>query len=448
MCLDSKGIDILGRENTIQDLYNIIQSASKNNAYCSFAIEGNWGIGKTFILEKLEEKLEVEINQETGQNRYFVFHYNCWKYDYYDEPAIAIVSALKDKVDAENCVQIVGTIKDSWKIAKNIVNNMAKEIVKNKIGIDIVQVCDDIVEEGNNRKDKEREFDSLFAFKRTLDHVRKQIKELANDKTVVIVVDELDRCMPNYAIKVLERLHHIFEKIDNVLLIIAVDSNQLNQSIREIYGESVDTEHYLKKFISFNYKIDVGNTQKSAMEKFQNYFQEFIDYQNVEETLIEFMQLSQLEVRTLEKIIEKSKLIHGLICNSKVSNSVLLYEVICSILEYICKNSKDDEVRLDYSGDLYWIPDINLTIYISLDDCIGDGLLQFIKDLVANAEGIQFFMNNNLKSINMSPEGICVGYMDYILAKKKKLKFAPITEVIEDEIEICKRFSDMCKIIN
>ena len=430
MCLDSKGIDILGRENTIQDLYNIIQSASKNNAYCSFAIEGNWGIGKTFILEKLEEKLEVEINQETGQNRYFVFHYNCWKYDYYDEPAIAIVSALKDKVDAENCVQIVGTIKDSWKIAKNIVNNMAKEIVKNKIGIDIVQVCDDIVEEGNNRKDKEREFDSLFAFKRTLDHVRKQIKELANDKTVVIVVDELDRCMPNYAIKVLERLHHIFEKIDNVLLIIAVDSNQLNQSIREIYGESVDTEHYLKKFISFNYKIDVGNTQKSAMEKFQNYFQEFIDYQNVEETLIEFMQLSQLDVRTLEKIIEKSKLIHGLVCNSKVSNS------------------KDDEVRLDYSGDLYWIPDINLTFYISLDDCIGDGLLQFIKDLVANAEGTKFFMNDNLKSINMSPEGICVGYMDYILAKKKKLKFATITEAIKDEIEICKRFSDMCKIIN
>ena len=42
MCLDSKGIDILGRENTIQDLYNIIQRASKNNAYCSFAIEGNY----------------------------------------------------------------------------------------------------------------------------------------------------------------------------------------------------------------------------------------------------------------------------------------------------------------------------------------------------------------------------------------------------------------------
>lgn len=33
-------------------------------------------------------------------------------------------------------------------------------------------------------------------------------------------------------------------------------------------------------------------------------------------------------------------------------------------------------------------------------------------------------------------------------SKKKKLKFAPLTEVIEDEIEICKRFSDMCKIIN
>ena len=41
--------------------------------------------------------------------------------------------------------------------------------------------------------------------------------------------------MPAYAIKILERLHHMFEGIDNVLVIIAIDSNQLNQSIIIVY---------------------------------------------------------------------------------------------------------------------------------------------------------------------------------------------------------------------
>ena len=72
----SKKIDILNRTAIIEDLFNIIQSASENQAYCSFAIEGAWGVGKTFILEELEKKVEIEINEETSDNRYFLFHYN------------------------------------------------------------------------------------------------------------------------------------------------------------------------------------------------------------------------------------------------------------------------------------------------------------------------------------------------------------------------------------
>lgn len=111
--------------------------------FCSFAVEGTWGVGKTFILERLEQKLEIEMKEETSDNRYFVFHYNCWKYDYYEEPAIAIVSALKDKVDIENKV-CSDVAKYAWKEAKKSVENMAKEFVKNKIGIDLVQVIEDI----------------------------------------------------------------------------------------------------------------------------------------------------------------------------------------------------------------------------------------------------------------------------------------------------------------
>ena len=41
----------------------------------------------------------------------------------------------------------------------------------------------------------------------------------AKDKTIIFVVDELDRCLPEYSIKVLERLHHVFEKTSNIQVI-------------------------------------------------------------------------------------------------------------------------------------------------------------------------------------------------------------------------------------
>ena len=110
-------LDALNREKEISELFRIVQSASINRAFCSFAIEGTWGVGKTFILERLEEKLELEQNEETKDNRYFVFHYNCWKYDYYEEPAIAIISVLKDKVENANKI-CDGVVKDAWKTAE------------------------------------------------------------------------------------------------------------------------------------------------------------------------------------------------------------------------------------------------------------------------------------------------------------------------------------------
>ena len=149
-------LDALNRENEISELFRIVQSASINRAFCSFAIEGTWGVGKTFILERLEEKLELEQNEETKDNRYFVFHYNCWKYDYYEEPAIAIISVLKDKVENANKI-CDGVVKDAWKTAEKYIKNMTKEFVKNKIGIDLVQVVEDVRTEGEKRKKEENE---------------------------------------------------------------------------------------------------------------------------------------------------------------------------------------------------------------------------------------------------------------------------------------------------
>ena len=72
------------------------------------------------------------------------------------------------------------------------------------------------------------------------------LQELAEKYTVVIIVDELDRCLPEYAIKILERLHHLTENNNNTIMIIAVDKKQLMSSVKQIFGFE-SPEKYLEK---------------------------------------------------------------------------------------------------------------------------------------------------------------------------------------------------------
>ncbi len=55
-----------------------------------------WKMGsrKTFVLKMVERQLR---DYQAGE-KFAVFHYNCWEYDYYDEPLIAIVSSMLDSI--------------------------------------------------------------------------------------------------------------------------------------------------------------------------------------------------------------------------------------------------------------------------------------------------------------------------------------------------------------
>lgn len=66
-------------------------------------------------------------------------------------------------------------------------------------------------------------------------------------KKIVVVIDELDRCRPDYAIKLLERIKHFFE-IPGIVFVIAVDGKNLHHAVNTLYGPSVESEVYLRKF--------------------------------------------------------------------------------------------------------------------------------------------------------------------------------------------------------
>ena len=67
---------------------------------------------------------------------------------------------------------------------------------------------------------------------------------MSEEHTVVIVVDELDRCQPDYAIKTLERLHHLFCDLENIIVILSIDGKRFVKGIfaKVIFGANQKTK--------------------------------------------------------------------------------------------------------------------------------------------------------------------------------------------------------------
>ena len=75
--------DLLDRKAFVARLIDVVEILSENRKNASFAVNGAWGVGKTFVLNRFEEEIAKYPLEEDGPRKYLVFHYDCWKYDYY-----------------------------------------------------------------------------------------------------------------------------------------------------------------------------------------------------------------------------------------------------------------------------------------------------------------------------------------------------------------------------
>ena len=98
--MDNK-IDLLDRNEFIENVIKIVDQLSEIKKGCCFSIEGGWGIGKTFVIEEVSDRLKQKQSEMTFDDQYFVFNYNCWKYDYYKEPSVAIISSMLESLEID-----------------------------------------------------------------------------------------------------------------------------------------------------------------------------------------------------------------------------------------------------------------------------------------------------------------------------------------------------------
>lgn len=430
-------IDLLNRKVFVSDVVTVINQLSEIKKGCCFSIEGRWGTGKTFVLEEVEESL-----RDLGRKKFFVAHYNCWQNDYYEEPAIAIISEIMGAVQKES----TGMSEKSENIIVTAGATIAKELERLEDSLEhipVVKVASLILKivEGTQEREKDKyKFDTLYNFSKVMENVRVGLKMIAEKETIVFVVDELDRCIPEYAIKVLERLHHIFYGLDNIVLILAIDRVQLEYSVEKMFGagtEKIDVELYLKKFIDFSMQLDSGNLNRSFIDKYKFYFDRFTEAEKSRDMVnlcsMLSLLLQDMNIRNQEKLFEKMNIVHSVVCNKQADFSVMAFEVLYEVLHIWGINDMSIYARLDIEG-----PE-------KLEKLIGAKNTRLLQQIGYNM--ISGTKKNGKRILKCDLYGKMYWYFVCLFNEMNIGLYEPLEQNLADEKEIVRKYCELCRII-
>lgn len=315
--------DVLGRNGSIYNFLNLLYSI---NTKCTISIDGDWGTGKTFFvkqieyimnllntsnLENIDPQIKVLLNKikdwlekknicTYGNIR--AIYYNASEYDYFEEPILTIIA---DIIKNNSNIEI-----DNPKTKESIGEKIDKFVSSFKVGLTYQRQNGDTIgvevqkQKGENNKsiideillDKEleRNFKSLF-------------EELLVEKSnkLIIFIDELDRCNPNFAVKLLEKIKYFF-KDDRFIFVFSTNLKQLQYTIEKYYGYKFNGAYYLQKF--FDYQLELPEIN---LEDYINYQIALIpenSHSYMDEVIREILKNQRFNLRDCNKYFELLKL--------------------------------------------------------------------------------------------------------------------------------------------
>ena len=239
----------MGRNNGV---YNFMKMLNSQSGSISVAVDGKWGSGKTFFIKQCKLVLdclndENDINEKrdilqivTQQRRigspwrigslskinYKTVYFDAWKNDSDIDPIVSLSKSI-----ATTTLSVKTKVKSAaCKAGEQLIKIAVEKIAK----IDISSILDILQTEEKIETEFKKELDSL-------------IPEAGR---LVIFIDELDRCRPTFAVKLLERVQHFFDN-ERITFVFAVNLYELKNTIQKLYGSNFNGDRYLDRFFDF-----------------------------------------------------------------------------------------------------------------------------------------------------------------------------------------------------
>lgn len=277
--------DQLGRKQVAANLEKYLTNryhAKPTESGFVLAVNAEWGFGKTFMLQCWRDELESK--------NYPVVYFDAWKNDFTPEPLIAFISEIDNglkpsftKIPAAKRA-LNGAMGKVKKLIKPSIQIIGMALLKQIAGLSAEKIhdlfSDGDADEVDIETDSITKHASLESTTKALEKmVAESLKEHKTTKAAIeefkgkltllidalemstgvelpifILVDELDRCRPDYAIELLEGIKHLFG-VKGIYFVVATNIDQLSESVKAVYGAGFDGARYLKRFFDLEYTL-------------------------------------------------------------------------------------------------------------------------------------------------------------------------------------------------
>lgn len=258
--------DLWDRRRLGEQLTNYVD---RLNCGAVLALDARWGEGKTWFVRHWAKHLT-----DTDHN---VIYLDAFANDYLEDPFLVISSEItsclskdddldqshldtfKEKAAAAYHALLPSLPKVLLTLGLNLISGgvlgtLAQQV--HESGEKVIESATDTLGE-KIQESIEAKIENHEADKSTLQSFKQELARLANelDKPLVFIIDELDRCRPDFAIRLIERIKHFFD-LPKIVFVLVMDKTQFSNIVCHNYGyDKKIGEEYLDKFIDFTIKF-------------------------------------------------------------------------------------------------------------------------------------------------------------------------------------------------
>ncbi|MBQ9298090.1 MAG: hypothetical protein IJ223_03500 [Clostridia bacterium] len=250
--------NFINRNKYLSSIFKLINGIEENKI---IALDGEWGSGKTWFVKSIEYLMNSDANNELKivnneimdnvKDNYMIFYYNAWENDDAENAMLSLIYKLINDSCLQKHENEVGAIPRLLNTIIKFATNGSVDIKQDVFG-----------EQWNNKQ--------ITDCIETSEEIKKTFKELINNllienkNKILIIIDEIDRCKPVFAIDLLESIKHFYDD-DRIIFLVTTNNKELASSVCKVYGEKYDGDLYLDRFFDINLELP------------NNYIQDYIN---------------------------------------------------------------------------------------------------------------------------------------------------------------------------
>jgi predicted KAP-like P-loop ATPase len=265
-------------------VYDIIRHKDTHTPM-SVAIYGDWGAGKTTAMRWLHGLINEWNNNDEAEIKIRPIWFYPWKYDKKEDVwrgliAEVILNVMGEKIkDAKTAIR-------AFKMLSIFIGKSALDIVSAaKFGIPgFAELNSSVIKKiiKSLKETSHPEEAYLHPYEKALE---KWVNEaIGKRQRIIIFIDDLDRCMPEIALQVLEALK-LYLNIDGLIFIVGVDRVVINKVVEEHYRKigfepekEIDKEK-IGKYLAKMFQVEISlYPSEKQIEDFLNELLEGMEY--------------------------------------------------------------------------------------------------------------------------------------------------------------------------